>query len=487
MPLCPQITNTPVDIVPTTAAITAISYTSSTATYTATAHGFSAAEVVIVSDTAPAGYNDTFTITSVTTNTFTVPNTTNTAVTTATGTAWKAPTDYEASDNSVIYAIDSSMALAQGVQTFYASTAPTTTNIGDMWFDTSNSNKQYRWSGSAWVSVQDGTIATALSTANTANSTANTALSNASTAQTAATTAQSTADGKNKVTYSGSTPSGSGTTGDIWWQFSGGVVIGQWQWSGSSWVSAPIGNAVIANIDAGKITAGIISGIELTNGSGTFRVTSGGSVTATSGAIGGFTLASTYFGGSGGFTLNSDGTIDGGSGNTIYYGKANIGGGTAGSESLIVTGASNFNGTLTGLAIVAQGDLSTPNHTTTGNAANGYVFSTGGRVTRSTASSRRYKENIVDIADVSELDPKKLLDFKVRAFSYKKSHLDNDDRAGILIPGLIAEEVDAIYPLCADYTDGEVENINDRAILINLLALVQDLYKEINLLKGETP
>ena len=70
---------------------------------------------------------------------------------------------------------------------------------------------------------------------------------------------QASANGKNVITYSSASPSGSGTrVGDIWWQYSGATVIGQWAWSGSAWTSAPITNAVIANIDAAKITTGYI-------------------------------------------------------------------------------------------------------------------------------------------------------------------------------------------------------------------------------------
>ena len=137
-------------------------------------------------------------------------------------------------------------------------------------------------------------------------------------------------------------------------------------------------------------------------------------------------------------------------------------------------------------SLTANGELYAAGHTTTANAANGYVFATGGRIARSTASSERYKENITDLRSVPELDPKKLLDIPVRAFSYKLDYLKDDDITGVLVPGLIAEEVDAIYPLAADYANGNVENINDRAILVNLLALVQDLYKEIELLKSPT-
>ena len=36
---------------------------------------------------------------------------------------------------------------------------------GDLWFDTNDNNKQYRWSGSQWQTVQDGTIVTAYNAA----------------------------------------------------------------------------------------------------------------------------------------------------------------------------------------------------------------------------------------------------------------------------------------------------------------------------------
>ena len=425
MPLCPQITNTAKTVAINTA-ITAVTYTSTTATYTSSGHALAVGDSVTITGLAPAGYNGTFTISSVAASTFTVANTTNAVVTDGVGSA--ASNSYTVSSVTPIV-------------------AATTT-------DTSSLSTQI-------------------------------------------TTAQASADGKNKINYSTSGPSGLGTNvGDIWWQYSAGIVIAQYSWDGSSWVSSPISSAVIANIDAAKITSGIISSIEYNNGSGTFRVTAAGALTATSanitgtitstsGTIGGFTVASNYLSGSGGFTLNSNGTIDGGSGNTIFYGKANIGGGTAGSETLIITGASNFNGAITGLAITANGELYAAGHTTTANAANGYVFVTGGRIARSTASSQRYKENIVDLLSVPELNPKKLLSLPVRAFSYKDGELpESDDRYKTLIPGFIAEEVDAIYPIAADYVDGP-ESWNDRMIVPALLSLVQDLYKRVEELEAK--
>lgn len=138
------------------------------------------------------------------------------------------------------------------------------------------------------------------------------------------------------------------------------------------------------------------------------------------------------------------------------------------------------------LDVTADRDLFTPNHTTVTDAANGRVTVTLGRVTRSTASSERYKENITPLRIIDELDPKKLLDLPVRAFTYREDYLsETDSRFGALIPGFIAEEVDAVYPTAVDYEDGQVESWNDRMIIPGLLALIQDLYKEVQILKGE--
>lgn len=137
--------------------------------------------------------------------------------------------------------------------------------------------------------------------------------------------------------------------------------------------------------------------------------------------------------------------------------------------------------------VTAERDLFTPGHTTVTDAANGRVTVSLGRVTRSTASSQRYKEAITPIRDIDELDPKRLLDLPVRAFIYRSDYLsESDSRFGTLIPGFIAEEVDAIYPVAADYEDGDVESWNDRMIVPGLLALIQDLFKEIAILKGES-
>jgi hypothetical protein len=120
---------------------------------------------------------------------------------------------------------------------------------------------------------------------------------------------------------------------------------------------------------------------------------------------------------------------------------------------------------------------------TSGNAANTRM-DTDGRTRRSTASSQRYKENIVGLRTVAHLDPNKLLTLPVRAFSYKTDYLDAaDDRAGLLLPGFVAEEVAEIYPIAADKDKGIIESWNDRIIVPGMLALIQDLHARVETLE----
>lgn len=65
--------------------------------------------------------------------------------------------------------------------TFYQTFAPTATATGDIWFDSDDSNKPYRWGGTSWVAIDDPRIsstAAALTTEQTTRAEADTALSN---------------------------------------------------------------------------------------------------------------------------------------------------------------------------------------------------------------------------------------------------------------------------------------------------------------------
>jgi len=244
------------------------------------------------------------------------------------------------------------------------------------------------------------------------------------------------------------------------------------------------GNAII---DAsGYLTA---TGATIT---GTIYATSGsftGNIYASGGTIGGFTIGANYIYSGTSLGIYSDGTITGGNSSTLFYGYVNIGGGSAGSERLIVTGNSSFNGTgifLNNLTTYTH--FFSPYATNVTSAANGFWVTSGsGRMTYTTASSQRYKHDIVDLVSISEYDPKKLLNLPVRAFRYNEDYVSKtDDRAEVLIPGFIAEEVDAIYPIACDYSETKgPESWNDRVILPAMLALIQEQEIRIQTLEGK--
>lgn len=172
------------------------------------------------------------------------------------GTTWVNPDDgatqvYSTDINDFVLVTDAAASaaandaydLADTKNTVYRQDdAPTggTYKTNDVWIDTNDNNQLYVWNGTTWVTARDGNIATAQSAANAA---------------------QSTANGKNTVYYSTSAPGSTpNTAGDIWFQYSSGIIVAQFSGAGgTSWTSTTIGNAVIANLDAGKITTGILN------------------------------------------------------------------------------------------------------------------------------------------------------------------------------------------------------------------------------------
>ena len=58
---------------------------------------------------------------------------------------------------------------------FTQASAPTANNVGDLWFDTDDNNKQYRWDGSSWVEVRDVTTQAALTTESSTRASADSA------------------------------------------------------------------------------------------------------------------------------------------------------------------------------------------------------------------------------------------------------------------------------------------------------------------------
>jgi hypothetical protein len=216
-----------------------------------------------------------------------------------------------------------------------------------------------------------------------------------------------------------------------------------------------------------------------------------GTITSSAGTIGGFTIGPTSIYSGTSLVIESTGNISGGNSQTLFYGFVNIGGGFASGERLIVTGNSSFVGNIIASNnITAQNDFYYPFPNVVTGTANLRVLpgsTPAGRIVDNGASSQRYKHDIVNLIDVPELDPRKLYELPVRAFRYNLDYLStSDDRYDVLIPGFIAEEVDEIYPLAADYegTIG-IHTWNDRMLIPAMMALIQDLHKEIQLLKGE--
>lgn len=110
------------------------------------------------------------------------------------------------------------------VRTFYQASAPVAEGVGDIWFDTDDGNKQYRWSGSSWLAVRDAGIGQAI---------------------TDAAGAQATADGK-VTTFVGETSPTAEALGDLWFKASVGELR---RWSGSAW-----GNPLVDLTAAKQVT-----------------------------------------------------------------------------------------------------------------------------------------------------------------------------------------------------------------------------------------
>jgi Chaperone of endosialidase len=269
------------------------------------------------------------------------------------------PIPYSTWFNSSDYDNSSTAIVTPSATYTLAYPGPSAVNIGDIWFDTSNGNLAYRWDGSNWVSVQDGSIATALTLAGTANTNATNAISTANSAYSLATTASATANGKNKVYYSSGAPgSTANNVGDIWYQYgSYGIVSAQYVGAGgTSWTSVTLTNVTVSSITAGAITAGTITtAVGITNPSGNFTVngstgylTSGanvsGTITATAGSIAGFTIGSSQLSNSQ-MTIYSNGNITSLGTINAYYISAGISLTSAG--TLTVTGNSTLGSTTT--------------------------------------------------------------------------------------------------------------------------------------------
>lgn len=101
------------------------------------------------------------------------------------------------------------------------------------------------------------------------------------------------------------------------------------------------------------------------------------------------------------------------------------------------------------------------------------------------SSAKRYKKDIRPI-ETDELDPHNLLKLQIVEFKFRDDfdRLQYPDMKGKLIPGILAEDVDEIYPAAVIHDpDGNVESWDERRIIPGMLALIQEQQKEIEELK----
>jgi len=457
---------------------------------------------------------------------------------------------------------------------------------GDVWFDTDDGNKQYYWTGTAWVSVQDTGIAAAQAASAAAVAAAAAAAAAATAAQT---TADGKNKIYRQTTMPTAGPF---SEGDLWfdtdddnkfYRYTSGAFsafsLGNnaiADLSATKLTAGTIDASVItvSNINAGNISTGFLAAARIQAASLDASVLVAGSITAvqiTAGTITGAkiaagtivasniavaTITATQIAGATitaaeiaantitaaeiaagsitvdrltagtltAFTLRTSSgarrvTVSASTNSISFMESSSTVGhiGPAATDGVVVHYGSTFNPNVTtyplsyvssNSVIIAQAATKYVEVSSTGVVMNGNVYTldafynqdastsanaantrmdTDGRTRRSTASSARFKEEIVDLLTVADLNPSGLLSLPIRAFKFKSDYLDaTDNRSGILVPGLIAEEVAEHYPIAADCgADGLVENWNERFIIPGMLALIQDLHGRIVTLEGK--
>ena len=376
---------------------------------------------------------------------------------------------------------------ADGKNRVYRQTTQPTTGPfaeGDLWFDTDDDNKIYRYTSGSWgTAVALGNNALANLSANKITSgsidasvitVSNLNAGNISTGTLNADRIASASITGTKIAAGTITASNIAASTITASQIAAGTITASQIASNTITASQIASNTITASqIATGTITttqlaAGTLSANNITTGTLSATV----SLTAQSGTIGGWNISSSsiYTG-----SISSPNSYLNSSGAALFASTVSM-------ASLGVAGTANIGGSLSIASTMFAPNLSTSTAGTNLRVATGSI----GEVQETSASSIRFKENIVDINTVFDIDPKKLLDLPVRAFSYIPGYVSpTDDRAEVMLPGFIAEEVDAIYPVAADYGEDGPHSWNERFIIPGMLALIQDLYKEIKLLKGE--
>jgi hypothetical protein len=512
MPVSPQITITPEDITFKSFDITVVSYTSSTATYTATGHTLSAGDIVTITGLAPDGYNGTYTISSVATNTFTIANATNTALTDQAGNVyWADATEYEYSggqtvtyrpnDGDVTSIIDTNATVANAAAqaasaASAAGTAQSTANtalanaataytaaVGSLQPSAStivNSSNQITAIASNGITVYSGSSATsgARVVMNSAGLAGYDASNNATFSVTASTGA---AVFKGSVTGATITGGTLNIAGNAIIDASGlltcysatinGTVNATAGYFGTSTNGFSISSTGLVGVGSGTISGGIISGTTFTNGS-TFSVSSTGNLTASAGTIGGWKLSSSslYTG-----TIGSETQYLSSSGGGLLTGAYTISS-VATVTTLTVGSTATVTSTLRTNGNIEAGTMSSGSYTAVvWNSSNGRFYTS--------SSSERFKTNIKPVASVNYLS--KLLQLEPVTFNYKAEFSDNPEKVS---SGLIAERVAEIpeFETVVNFDkEGLPESIAYDRLSVFMIPALKDLNNRLLALEGK--
>lgn len=130
-------------------------------------------------------------------------------------------------------------------------------------------------SGAIWIDdvvlYDTASYQEALDKAIEAKKSAEAAATEAAKAMTRANQAYTSSSGKATISNTTTDPQGVGlSAGDIWrkWtSFPGGVVVGEWTWTGSQWTAQQLSHQMLSSLDLGKATVGELNGSYISAGS----------------------------------------------------------------------------------------------------------------------------------------------------------------------------------------------------------------------------
>lgn len=127
------------------------------------------------------------------------------------------------------------------------------------------------------------------------------------------------------------------------------------------------------------------------------------------------------------------------------------------------------------------------NATTNSHTANCFITDAMRIYKVPSGSARRFKTDINPVID-ARLDPRRLYNIDVVQFKYKPSFYNLPDETDMqTVIGMIADDIDQIYPCACEYDEetGEVINWLERYMIPPMLALIQEQHADIELLKQE--